>query len=103
MEEIKSIFQNAGYTPKKCARIGKLIEPMVALAYDNTVWIATSGVPVSDAMDAIQTLVTVFDDTLGDTANDMSVHASLHDRNPVQGTGILLRPKYTVLDFVFEG
>ena len=35
--------------------------------------------------------------------NDMSVHASLHDRNPVQGTGILLRPKYTVLDFVFEG
>ena len=77
MEEIKSIFQNAGYTPKKCARIGKLVEPMIALAYNNTVWIATSGVPVSDAMDAIQTLVTVFDDTLGDTANDMSVHACI--------------------------
>ena len=35
--------------------------------------------------------------------NDMSVHASLHDRHPVQGTGLLLRPKYTMLDFAFEG
>ena len=35
--------------------------------------------------------------------NDMSASASMHDRSDVRGSAFLLRPKYTMLDFIFEG
>ena len=75
LDEISDIFQNAGYVIKKCNRIGNLIEPVIALSYDQKLWIGTSNVSASDAMDAVQTLLSVFSDTLGDSANDMSVNA----------------------------
>lgn len=77
LDEISDIFQNAGYVIKKCNRIGNLIEPVVALSYDQKLWIGTSNVSASDAMDAVQTLLAVFADTLGDSANDMSVYACI--------------------------
>ncbi len=75
--EIGSIVENAGYVVKPCQRIGKLVKPVVALAYDQTVWIYTENVSVPDMTDAIQTMITVFDDTLGDTANDMNVRGCI--------------------------
>lgn len=77
MDEISSIMGNAGYLIKPCSKIGKLIKPIVALSYDQTLWIATAGVSTSDVMDALQTLISVFDDTLGDSADDMSVRACI--------------------------
>ncbi len=77
LDEISNIFQNAGYIIKKCNRIGNLIEPVIALSYDQKLWIGTSNVSASDAMDAVQTLLAVFADTLGDSANDMSVYACI--------------------------
>lgn len=77
LDEISNIFQDAGYTIKKCNRIGDLKEPVVALSYDQKLWIGTSNVSASDAMDAVQTLLAVFADTLGDSANDMSVYACI--------------------------
>lgn len=77
LDEISNIFQNAGYVIKKCNRIGDLKEPVVALSYDQKLWIGTSNVSASDAMDAVQTLLAVFADTLGDSANDMSVYACI--------------------------
>lgn len=77
LDEISNIFQDAGYIIKKCNRIGDLKEPVVALSYDQKLWIGTSNVSASDAMDAVQTLLAVFADTLGDSANDMSVYACI--------------------------
>lgn len=75
--EIGNIIENAGYIIKPCQRIGKLIKPVVALAYNQTVWVCAENVSVADMTDALQTIVTVFDDTLGDTANDMNVHGCI--------------------------
>lgn len=77
IDEISSIFQDAGYIIKKCNRIGNLIEPVVALSYDQKLWIGTSNVSISDTFGAIKTLLSVFSDTLGDSANDMSVYACI--------------------------
>lgn len=75
--DISGILESTGYDIKPCNKLGQLISPVIALGYDNTVWIATSNTSVANIQDAIQTLVTIFDDTLGDTANDMSVHGCL--------------------------
>ena len=75
--EISSIMENAGYIVKPCAHIGKLTKPVVALAYDRTVWVCSENVSLADIQEALQTLIAVFDDTLGDTANDMFVHGCI--------------------------
>ena len=79
MFQIIDVFESTGYTVRKCVRIGKLVQPVVALSYNQTLWIAVEGVSTSDVMDAIQTLITIFDDTLGDSANDISLHACVLD------------------------
>jgi len=75
--EIQNIFESGGYIIKPCQKIGKLVSPVIALGYDNTLWIATSGASVSDTQDAIQTLISLFDDTLGDSADDIIVHGCI--------------------------
>lgn len=74
---IHSILESVNYVMKPCKRIGKLNNPVVALGYDQTLWIATSDADPADMVDAIQTLVAVFDDTLGDSANDITPHGCI--------------------------
>ena len=76
-KDINAIFESVNYVMKPCKRIGKLINPIVALGYDQTLWIATSNADPADMVDAIQTLVAVFDDTLGDSANDITPHGCI--------------------------
>ena len=71
--EITKILEDNGYIIKPCARIGKLIKPVVALSYDQTVWVCSENVSTADMVDALQNLIAVFDDTLGDSAGDMNV------------------------------
>ena len=77
MIEISSTMENAGYIVKPCARIGKLIKPVVALSYDQTVWVCSENISTADMKDALQTLIAIFDDTLGDSANDLTVHGCI--------------------------
>lgn len=76
-KDISTVFESNGYSTKPCKKLGRLSNPVITLGYDNTVWVGTSNTSVADVQDAIQTLITIFDDTLGDTANDMSVHGCL--------------------------
>lgn len=71
--EIQSALETNEYIIKKCDRIGKLQNPIVAVAYDQSVWILANHATPDNMVDAIQTLVTIFDDTLGDTANDIKL------------------------------
>lgn len=75
--EITKILEDNGYIVKPCARIGKLVKPVVALSYDQTVWICSENVSTTDITDALQTMITVFDDTLGDSAGDINVHGCI--------------------------
>lgn len=75
--EISNTMENAGYVVKPCARIGKLIKPVVALSYDQTVWVCSENIPTTDMKDALQALIAIFDDTLGDSANDLTVHGCI--------------------------
>ena len=77
MDEIKDIFADNGYVIKPCNRIAKLNKPVVALSYDQHVWIGIENVSQEDATDAMQALVNIFEDTLGDTANDLEVHVCI--------------------------
>ena len=72
--EVQRALESADYVIKKCARIGKLENPAVAIAYDQNMWIVSTKVSPETMVDAIQTLISIFDDTLGETANDISVH-----------------------------
>ena len=62
---------------KPCRKIGKIVAPVVALGYDNTLWLGASNVTLADMQDAIQTLIALFDDTLGDTAEDIIIHGCI--------------------------
>ncbi len=77
MAEIKSIFEDAGFIIKPCSRIAKLNNPIVALSYDQHLWIGIENATAEDVTDAIQTIVTVFEDTLGETADDITVHGCI--------------------------
>jgi hypothetical protein len=76
-KEISSIFESNGYLIKPCTRIGKLNEPVLALGYNQTLWIGVSDTSVDIMQQSIQTLLTVFEDTLGDTANDLTVRGCI--------------------------
>lgn len=84
--EIVKVFKASEYTIKECAKVDNLVTPVLALGYDNTLWIGTSDVSGNDMLGAIQALVTVFDDTLGDTARDIIIHGCIinptDDKNP---------------------
>ena len=72
--EIQKILESGGYITKTCNKIGKLQDTLVAISYDQNVWIVATGTAPQQMVDAIQTLVTIFDDTLGATANDITLH-----------------------------
>jgi len=75
--DIQNVFDSAGYIIKQCDKIGNLAAPVVALGYDNMLWIAAPNTTFATMLDAIQTLIGIFDDTLGDTANDITVHGCI--------------------------
>ena len=75
--EISSIFDAAGYIMKPCKKIGKLESPVVALGYNETLWIASSNVTPGDVMNAIGDIMTIFEDTLGDSANDLTLRGCI--------------------------
>ncbi len=77
--EIQKALESNEYIVKKCARIGKLQNPIVAIAYDQAMWIIGTKVAPDNMLDAIQTLVTIFDDTLGETANDITLRGFIID------------------------
>lgn len=76
-KDISVIFEAAGYIMKPCKKLGNLHNPVVALGYDQTLWIGTSDAAAPDMIEAIQTLVTVFDDTLGDSADDITLRGCI--------------------------
>ena len=71
--EIERALETNEYIVKKCDRVGKLQNPIVAIAYDQSVWIIATKASPNTMVDAIQTLITIFDDTLGETANDITL------------------------------
>ena len=75
--DINTIFESAGFVMKPCKRIGKLGAPIVALGYDQTLWIGTSDASGEDMVDAFQTLTNIFEDTLGDSANDITLRGCI--------------------------
>jgi hypothetical protein len=44
-----------------------------AVGYDQTIWLGSSSISPTLMQDAIESLVAIFDDTLGDTAQDITV------------------------------
>lgn len=74
-QEMSRIFESVGYIMKPCNHIEKLKNPIVALGYNQTLWIGASDAAVSDVIDAIQTIVALFEETLGDSANDINIRA----------------------------
>ena len=75
--DINAIFESAGFIMKPCKRIGKLGAPIVALGYNQTLWIGTSNASGEDMVDAFQTLTNIFEDTLGDSANDITLRGCI--------------------------
>lgn len=72
--EIQTILESSGgYIVKTCEKIGKLRNTLVAIAYNQTIRIVATDVKPEEMVDAIQTLITIFDDTLGSTANDITL------------------------------
>ncbi len=85
-KEITSVFESNGYLIKPCTRIGKLNEPILALGYNQTLWVGASDTSVEIMQQSIQTLLTVFEDTLGDTANDLTVHGCIINPSDTENT-----------------
>lgn len=75
--EIKATLESAEFIMKPCKRIGKLNNPVVALGYNQVLWIVTSNDSYENMIDAFQTLSTVFEDTLGDSANDITLRGCI--------------------------
>lgn len=80
-DEITNLFESNGYIIKNCKRINKLINPVMAVAYDQTIWLSVANTPPDIVQDAIETLIAIFDDTLGETANDITVRGCIIDAN----------------------
>lgn len=99
LAEISNIMEKAGYIIKPCARIGKLVKPVVALSYDQTVWVCSENVLPTDMTEALQTLITIFDDTLGDSANDMTVRGCIINSQTASETPDLVSTFNTMDEF----
>ena len=99
--EIRTALENGEYIIKKCDRIGKLQNPTVAIAYDQSMWIIATKTSPNTMVDAIQTLVTIFDDTLGETANDIKLRGFIIEpTEPVQRGDDLIITFDNTADFV---
>lgn len=99
--EIRTALESGEYIIKKCDRIGKLQNPIVAIAYDQSMWIIATKASPNTMVDAIQTLVTIFDDTLGETANDIKLRGFIIEpTEPVQRSDDLIITFDNTADFV---
>ena len=99
--EIQQAFEANEYIIKKCDHIGKLEHPIVAISYDQSVWIVANHATPDNMVDAIQTLVTIFDDTLGDTANDIKLRGFIIDpTEPSKRNDALVITFDNTVDFV---
>ncbi|MBQ6027583.1 MAG: hypothetical protein IJL21_03475 [Alphaproteobacteria bacterium] len=99
--EIRTALENAEYIIKKCDRIGKLQNPTVAIAYDQSMWIIATKASPNTMVESIQTLVTIFDDTLGETANDIKLRGFIIEpTEPVQRGDDLIITFDNTADFV---
>ena len=99
--EVQSTLESSEYIIKKCDRIGKLQNPTVAIGYDQSVWIIATKASPNTMVDAIQTLVTIFDDTLGETANDIKLRGFIIEpTEPVQRNDNLVIAFDNTGDFV---
>ena len=99
--EIRTALENGEYIIKKCNRIGKLQNPTVAIAYNQSMWIIATKASPNTMVESIQTLVTIFDDTLGETANDIKLHGFIIEpTEPVQQGDDLIITFDNTADFV---
>lgn len=76
-KKIGEIFAQAGYIVKPCKAIGALQSPAIAVGYDQSVWIGVTNKSPQETQGAIDTLVSFFSDTLGETAADINVNACI--------------------------
>lgn len=99
--EIQKALESNDYIIKKCDRIGKLQNPTVAITYDQKLWIVTTNASPDTVLNAIQTLVTLFDDTLGETANDIRIRGFIiNSTEPLNRTDDLIMTFGNISDFV---
>ena len=99
--EIEKALESNEYIIRKCPRIGKLQNPIVAVTYDQTVWIISTKTDQEIMLDAIQILVTIFDDTLGETANDIKLRGFIIEpTNQAQQNNDLIITFDNTADFV---
>lgn len=99
--EIRTALESGEYIIKKCDRIGKLQNPVVAIAYDQSMWIIATKASPNTMVESIQTLVTIFDDTLGETANDIKLRGFIIEpTEPVQRSDDLIITFDNTADFV---
>lgn len=99
--EIRTALESGEYIIKKCDRIGKLQNPTVAIAYDQSMWIIATKASPNTMVESIQTLVTIFDDTLGETANDIKLRGFIIEpTEPVQRSDDLIITFDNTADFV---
>lgn len=75
--EIAGAFESAGYIIKNCTKIGELKKPVFALDFGQTIWIGASNVSPALIQTAIESLIAIFDDTLGDTAQDITLRGCI--------------------------
>ena len=76
-EQISNVLETAGYLMKPCKKIGDLMSPVVALGYNETLWIGASNISPAAMMSAIGKITNIFEDTLGDSAHDISLHGCI--------------------------
>lgn len=71
--ELTNIFKNAGYIIHNFKKIGSLKMPVVAVSHDQHILIGAENISAAEMQDAIETLLTIFDSTLGEAVNDLTI------------------------------
>jgi len=65
-DELRDIFESAGYVVKPNPRIGNVRTDLFAIGTNENLWIGAVGVPTTDMRRAIDRLAQIFSDTLDD-------------------------------------
>ena len=76
-KKIDEIFGKAGYTVKKCSNIAGITHTAFAIGYNQSVWVGLTEKTAEQGQSVIDTLVTFFSDTLGETAEEINVHVCI--------------------------
>ena len=81
-EDIKQIFKSNDYIIKPAKKIDELYNPVVAIGYDQSLWIASSNTTADIMQGAIAAILNIFEDTLGDSTRDMiTIHGCIINSN----------------------